>query len=179
MGDRVWARITIAGHIETIEECKLLVEAIVRYGPRDTETDNHIISEDLAMQSLRRTIEDKAAPMFEDSEVNYGEFDDLEDVVAEVPGLGCSTQFEGGGGFDAGIKTIMPDGSIHRSSHDRDGGATISLGELQKAREADDPLAAIDELLKQANLADGGELPEFTVSPTVAAWLKIFANKAA
>lgn len=179
MGDRVYASITFGGHIETVEEAEEFISSLGLEHIVESDRDKVVSSEDEAKASLRYLIEHKSDVQYYDNECNYGTFDDLETMVAKIPGLGCSTQFDAGGGFDAGVKTIMPDGSEHSANYSRDGGATVSLSDLKQARNSDSILVALDKLIADAENAQGSKLPDLTVSPAVAAWLKIFAEKAA
>lgn len=178
MGDRVYASITFGGHIETVEEAEEFVSSLGLEHIVESDRDKAVTSEDEAKASLRYLIERKADVQYYDNECNYGTFFDLETMVNEIPGLGCVTMFDAGGGFDAGIKTVLPDGSEHTAYRNRDGGV-ISLSELKAARNSDDVLASLDNLIAAAEQAEGVSLPPLTVSPAVAAWLKIFAEKAA
>lgn len=178
MGDRVHASITFGGHIETVAEAETFIKAIDTAYITESDRDEIISGDDDAKASLRYLIENNREIRYHDNECNYGEFRELEAMVKEIPGLGCCTNFEAGGGFDAGIKTIMPDGSVHSGYYNRDGGVSIPLDELKRARHSDDALASIDKLILETEFAEGTHLPEFTVSPAVATWLKIFAAAA-
>lgn len=178
MGDRVYASIEFGGHIETIEELETLCEALVNEGVTGGHDDHHIRSIEDARIVLRSDIEDRHPPFFYDNEVNYGTFDQIEAAVDEIPGLGCCTTFEAGGGFSAGMKTVMPNGDKHEGAA-ADDDAVVSRNALIKARQSDDPLAAIDQLIEEAANIAGANLPPFTVSPQVAAYLKIFGGRAA
>lgn len=178
MGDRVYARVEIGGHVETIEEMQTLIDGIVVECVSTLEGDDSVDDADDARSAFRHFVESQELPTFCGTEVNYGVFESIDAAVSEIPGLGCCTNFDAGGGFGAGMKTVMPDGTEHHA--DRAGDDTgVSLSALMKARESDAPLAAIDALIEEAKLADGQCVPPFTVSPAVAAWLKIFGEKAA
>ena len=180
MGDRVYATVHLGGHIETIKECQELENAltaeVAAYNLADF-TEERIGCEEDARDALRYFIESKGVPEFFDEQCNYGVFECIEAAVSEVPGLGCCTTYEAGGGFPAGVKTVMPNGEEH-GAEGKDG-ALVPIYDLEQARKADDPLAAIDGLIAEAKRAQGDELPPFTVSPAVAAYLKIFAQKVA
>lgn len=178
MGDRTSARFTLGGHIETVAECEALVNAIAAEGVNDQTRDERVRDTDDAMTALRLAVETNANPSFYDNEVNYGTFDEIEAVVSKIPGIAASFQWDAGGSYPAGMKTVMPDGDEY-DAIGGDGEPGIPLDELIKARESDDVLAALDEIIKDAKIASGVDMPAFTVSPAVAAWLKIFADKAA
>lgn len=171
MGDRVYASILFGGHIETVGEMEAFVEAIGGECLADDE-DRNVRNAADAKKVLRRYIEGDLHVTFSDSERNYGQFDELEGMVKQIPGLGCVTNFAAGGGFDAGTKTVMPDGSEHHSVGSLNG-STVSLHEIIKARESPDALAEIDKIIEAGRLGRGDKLPKFTVSPAAAVWLKI------
>lgn len=165
MGDRTFASIRIGGHVDTVEKIEKLCEAIYEEGLCNNA--------DEAKSEIRQAIETKASHLyFDHNEVNYGVFDYI-DACAQEIGIACCTEFDAGGEYTAGCKTIMPDGSEHHCERG------IPFRELTKARKEDDPLAAIDKLIEDHMVASGERLPPFTVSPAVAAWLKIFGEKAA
>lgn len=180
MGDRVYAAIELGGHIETVEQCEELVEALaVEYCKwQDNNAQHPISSKPAAQQALRYFIENRLPPEFFDEQCNYGVFEHIEAAVEEIPGLGCVTRFDAGGGFGSGAKTILPDNSDHHTGYS-DGCAMLSLTALRTARKEDAPLAAIDRLIQAHAVASGETLPSFTVSHAVAAYLKIFAQKVA
>lgn len=177
MGDRVHATFTLGGHIETIADCEELVEAIAAEGVTDSERDEFITDIEEAKTALRFAVENQLEPKFYDNECNYGTFDSVESAVSLTEGLAAYICWDAGGGFPAGMKTITPDGLVFSS--EGNGDPTITLSELVEARKADDVLEAIDAIIAKANKAGGVEMPSFTVSPAVAAWLKIFGNRAA
>lgn len=177
MGDRTYATFRLGGHVETIDELDEIVRAIIVERVEDQLGNDSMNSESRVQAALRRCIETNESPSFYGQEVNYGIFDDIEAVLVEVPGLGAHFSWEHGGGYESGMKTVLPNGDEYGASGGD--GAAIPLTDLTKARAAGDPLAAIDALIADARAAEGGTLPPFTVSPAVAAYLKIFAAKAA
>lgn len=177
MGDRTYARFYLGGHIETVAELEALVEAIENEGVRDVEGGATLTSKTEVQTNLRYCIENNRIPAFDDDEVNYGVFHEIEDCFEEIDGLGVHFSWDAGGDYEAGQKTMMPDGSVFTASG-KDG-AAVPVYDLARARESDDPLAAIDKLIAEAQKAEGKDLPPFTVSPAVAAYLKIFADKVA
>lgn len=177
MGDRVYASITFGGHIEAVEDIQKLADALSSVRDEAAGVDIHDAGE--AATALRSMIEEGRPVRFSSDEVNYGEFTDLEAVVKDIPGLTCVTEYEAGSGFDSGFETITPDGEKHLCCRDRDVGATIAVSDLVRASDSANPLAALRALIDEAKTASGWDLPGFNVSPAVAAWLKIFAEKAA
>lgn len=178
MGDRTYAAFRLGGHVETIAELDEIVSSIVSEGVEENRTGREARSESNVQAMLRRSIETNDQPHFYGCQVNYGTFEGIESVIGEVPGLGAHFTWEAGDDYNAGMKTVMPDGTKFTAC-DSDDGAAIPLSDLTKARESDDPLAAVDKLIADAKAAEGATLPPFTVSPAVAAYLKIFAEKAA
>jgi len=178
MGDRTYAAFRLGGHVETIDELDEVVSSIMSESVTDNRTGKVTSSESIVQAMLRRSVEANEPPDFYGCDVNYGTFDDIESVIGNVPGLGAHFTWEAGGDYDAGMKTVMPDGTVFTAGDSNDG-ATIPLSDLTKARESDEPLAAVDKLIADAKAAEGATLPPFTVSPAVAAYLKIFAAKAA
>lgn len=170
MGDRTYARILIGGHLETVAECEKLIEGMMAGSFSDDGADRWT-----AM--LRAAVEKNDYLEDEGDEINYGVFEEIEAAVTAIPGLGCSTDFDSGGGYGAGTKTIMPDKSERRCS--QDDGVMVDLITLINRRNEPDPLAAIDALIEDTHIAAGDRLPKLTASPAVHAYLKIFGEKAA
>ncbi|MEN5275784.1 hypothetical protein ABE527_02425 [Brucella sp. TWI432] len=173
MGDRVYAAITFGGHIETVAEMEQFVDALV--AERLNNPDGTFLPrKDDVGRYIRGCVQAKESPQLHAEEVNYGTFEALEDMVADIHGLGCSTDYQSGGGFDAGIKTIMPDGDEHEVNSHREGGTMIPIEDVIAARNSPTMREAFDKLIADAQLGSGVNLPLFTVSATVESWLKIF-----
>lgn len=177
MSDRVWAEFELGGHIETIKEMELLIESIEAEGVTDTSTHRSVWEKDQVKASLRKLLEDKKDIIFYGDEVNYGSFDTLEAAVKDITGLGCTIQWHAGANFEAGIKTILPNREEYLSLLSADYGPTIPVSDLREVIIAADPVVSLTELINHTELASGSTLPPFTVSPAVAAWLKIFSPK--
>lgn len=177
MGDRIYARIVFGGHIETVEEMETFISAIGDAAVNDNTDESYISDAGEARSSVRKAVEQQYQPEYYDAEVNYGVFNELEAMVKQIPGLGCTTWHEAGGDYPAGVRTVMPDGTSHRCDV-ADGEPVTNLDALVSARKSYNVLAALDQILVDMNRACGNDMPPFTVSPAVAAWLKIFAAAA-
>lgn len=173
MGDRVYAAITFGGHIETVVDIEDFIAAIVVERVKDHE-GNFLSNREKVGAYIRACVENKEQPTVHDEEVNYGAFEKLERMVDGIELLGCLTEFQSGGGFDAGTKTIMPNGDEYDGHSHREGGAMVAIEDVIAVREAEDPIAALNKLIEDVSLASGGKLPLFTVSVTVESWLNIF-----
>ncbi|QPC87121.1 hypothetical protein GA830_10485 [Mesorhizobium sp. NBSH29] len=170
MGDRTHALIMIGGHLETVADTELFLRMM-----SESTFDNQDINS--WTSALREAIEENRYLEDEDSEVNYGTFDDYEAAVKAAPGMGCSTYFDAGGGYGAGVRTIMPDKTEHQCS--TDDGVMVGLLALIEARKNANPLTAIDDLIERTHIAAGDSLPKMTASPSVHSYLKIFGRKTA
>lgn len=178
MGDRVYASFTLGGSLETVEQAEKLCEAIVAEGVnRNDGKDGYIDSIEHAQSALRAMIEAEENPSFYGSEVNYGTFEGIEAAALEI-GIWCSFAWDEGGGFPAGYKTISSSGQEYEGNKCGDD-AGISVSEIIGALATEDPIAAIEKLIEPVRAATGETMPNFTVSPAVAAWLKIFGEKVA
>ena len=182
MGDRVYAAIRIGGHLETIEDAETLAELID--GERSQSGGGRISGLAGAQSALREAVEGRTTVDIDDDEVNYGEFSTIEPVIRGMPKLWCSTTFEAGGGFAAGIKTIYHDGKgavQEASCSTSDGEAVIPLSRLVSAAKEEDRIlgAVVRSLITEIEKSAGTSLPPLTASPAVMAWLKIFGEKAA
>ena len=178
MGDRVYAAVTLGGCLETVKQAETLCYALaLEYVHTNDGNDLLVNDNEKAQAALRHAVETQNNPSFYAYEVNYGNFESIEAACEEV-GLWCCTEYDEGGGFPAGFKTVEPDGSIHDCGRN-DGDAVVPLSELEEALKAADPIAAINGLIEPTRIAAGLTIPDFTVSPSVAAWLKIFGQKVA
>lgn len=175
MGDRVHANFRLGGHVETVEELEILMDAIVDEMVVDLHLDFRIKNHEDAKTSLRNALEAKFEPSFYDNDVNYGTFESIEAAVEEVSGLAAHFTWEAGGGFDAGMKTILPDGEEVRAEGGED--PAISLSQLVQARQSDNVLRALDDIIEAARKAGGLTMPAFTASPAIHAYLKILGGK--
>jgi hypothetical protein len=183
MGDRVYASIRIGGHLETVEEAESLVGAIVAEGLKDLHSDARIDDEAAAQANIRLRIEGNAFVDLHDTEVKYGSFNHIEAAIRLLPRMWCSTSYESGGDFDAGIATIFhADGNAtEHSCETSDGDPVVRLSRLKSAAQHDDErLAAIVKgIIEELGIAAGEDLPPLTASPAVSTWLKIVAEKVA
>lgn len=180
MGDRVYASIEIGGHIDTIEQAEILIDALARECITFNGTNEIIGCFEDGQTAIRTVIE--AGQTFEghDLQANHGNFDELDAAAAELTSLWFSTAYNAGDEFSEGIKTII--GGQRLDCITNDGGAVVSLSLLEDAINGNDNDTIAYELTRivsRVQRAAGKNLPPLTASPAVAAWLKIFGEKAA
>lgn len=180
MGDRVYASIEIGGHIETIEEAEQLIDALIREVITFNPTDEKLACLEDGQTALRAVIE--AGRTFEghDLEVNYGNFEELDAAATNLPKLWFSTTYEAGGEFSEGIKTFIDGEQFCCMTNDN--GPVVSLSELEGIVNGNEPETiayALTRIITRVQREAGIGLPPLTASPAVAAWLKIFGEKAA
>lgn len=166
MGDRVWANIKIGGHLDTIEEAEELIDAMTSDGLAEDDEDGQT--------RLRAAIENDEPFEHEEDEVNYGTFREVEANVTGNPKLSSITVFGRGGGFDSGSRTIHEGVETSFTGE----GGLVDSDSVRKAIITGGAEAVV-ELLDRMNFLETKCVTKLTASPAVAAWLKIFGEKAA
>lgn len=166
MGDRVWALIKIGGHLETVGDVEALVTAIVNEGVVDDAED--------AKTALRHSVESGIPFEHEGDQVNYGTFGILESAIEANPKLSSITCFGRGGDFDSGSKTVHEGKSTTFYGDDR----AIPRREARTILH-EQGVEALLKRIDELDFLEDGCVTKLTASPAVAAWLKIFGEKAA
>lgn len=168
MGDRCFVRLEIRGCIRKVKHLERIVDRI----ESEFSMEHASILDELAVSmSLQEN------PSFEHDEINYGNVDSLTDMLEEH-GIGYMKFNGAGDGYPEATTSFHPGlGTFEATCGDSD--VLIPLTELQLALKADDPLAVINELVRQGKLANGDDLPTFTVGPDVERVLAVvLANNA-
>jgi hypothetical protein len=180
MGEYVSASIEIGGHLETVAEAEILIEALLRQVITFNETDDKITCTENGQTALRTVIELGKVFRGYDHQVNYGNFDEIDAIAPDLPKLWFSTSYGAGGDFSSGIKTFI-EGEEYRCTT-ADGEPVVSLDELELAVNGNDLDTIAYETIRivtRTKREAGKGLPPLTASPAVCAWLKIFGDKAA
>ncbi len=163
MGDRTYLSIELHGHVETVGMLNAILKTL--------ETEGLVPSDDAGepLLYIKESILTGFDPVFHDHECNYATIDDAE---AELQTLSFPYRisWEAGGSFGAGVKSYWPGMGVYTQYGSEDG-PVIPITTLEKAVKANDPVAAIKEIIDEANRADGDGLPSFTVSDEVRAYL--------
>jgi len=164
MGDRAYLSITIHGHVDTVERLNTILEAM--------DSEGLMPANDLGepMAWMLQAAETGTAPVFHDHECNYAEINTAEDMLQEI-GQPYRVSHEEGGGYGAACWSYDPQNGVKEAIQSRDGGPCLSVEDVRKAIEGDDPITAVRALIENADAADGGNLPPFTVSDAVRAHL--------
>lgn len=169
MGDRVYASIEIGGRLESIKEAEELIDALIHDGLAD-DKDN-------ATAALRRHIEEMTAISAGADQVKFGTFQAVEHAVKSAPGLKCVTKYNAANDFPEGWTFANQTEVIEIPTC---GGRPCLEYSALKSISAISERAILHVVLERMAEIDLAEtIPPLTAPPAVAAWLKIFGEKAA
>jgi hypothetical protein len=173
MGDYVHASIKIHGHIPSVAVLDAILLAIEDKGLTDPETEELLDVAGLREAFIRSLVNGHGYAEFSSNEVNYGNLDDVTDVLKEH-GIAYSRTYEGSGGENGGEACWYP-GEEDEWTDDE---AVLDTYKLSLLLNEPDPLAAIRERLVEMKHAEGGDLPELSVSDEVRDHLAVDIAKA-
>lgn len=174
MGDRTYVSFAINGHIASVEALDALCEAFVAEGVT-CEGTGHSADETEFKTAIAEAI--KAGEdtfMVSDDQCNYADLSTLESVCQEHK-IAYHFEWEAGCDYTAGQKSFLPEHGVMEAGMDGDG-AMVALGDLQKALNEPDPLAAVKAIIEDAAMAGGHGQPNLSASQEVkdylATWLE-------
>lgn len=177
MGDRCHLRLTLHGHIDTLEHMRTIIAAIRCDGLRRDYTGQD--GEEQFLDEFAEALVNKTNPMFSDNEVNYGSIDHAQDVLTEH-GVAWSVDHDAGGSYGAGMRSFIPDKGFFEAESNGDD-PVIAVRNIEECLTSTDPIAAITALVKDARYATGVDdaMPTFSVGDEIKALLAVRIAKAA
>lgn len=174
MGDNVFARIRITGHISSMTVLDGLINALI---DADVECDNtgvYICDRDDAVRSITQTMTSAEGLSFSACEVNGGRFCHLERFIASNPGMVYIRTWSSGADLVAGVETLDLDGNIYRHPTNHAHEPVTKIGALTDLLETKTPSELqieIRNLIAAADRASGKHLGPLTIAPEVSEYL--------
>ena len=157
MGDRCWLKLTIRGHIDNLVVLEEVIEALEEHG---LEEDSAGVT---YLKAFANALAFETSPEFSNDEVNYGNIDEVEQVLQLYD---IAYAVEHGSGDDYGPECwswSKGQGRCH-AMLSRDGGVMLDFDDVKKALQETDPLMRMKSLIVEAEAARGNNLPQFSVS---------------
>lgn len=170
MGDRTSVTLILAGHIETVIALKAVCEAIEAENMSFDWDESCADADEVAVAIGEAVARGEKTLTFVVQEKNYGNLDEVEGACTEH-NVAFSYAWDAGASYGAGCKAFTPDHGMSETTADGDSHATVELAALQKALKTNDPLAAVRELVSDAELASGEALPPLSISDAVKAFM--------
>ncbi|CDX26798.1 hypothetical protein MPL3356_60559 [Mesorhizobium plurifarium] len=169
MGDRCYLELRLRGRIETVEAFEKIVALF--------EENNWQVAEyDAAGRTLEMTESlvvgdaNGEAPTFYLNECNYADIGEEEAELQEI-GIAYEVSHEEGGDYGAGAWSWSSARGKVEAGRIKNQGASVSIAALEAALKQPDPLAAVKAIVDAGNAAEGTDLPGYSLSDEVKAWL--------
>ncbi|WP_192242825.1 hypothetical protein [Mesorhizobium silamurunense] len=165
----------LRGQIETVEAFEKIVSLfeenrwqVAEYDPKTGKTlelgESLVVGDSIG-----------EGPTFYLSECNYADISEEEAELQEI-GIAYEVSHEEGGDYGAGAWSWSKDRGKVEAGRIKGQGASVSIAALEAALKQPEPLGAIKAIVDAGNAAEGTDLPGYSLSDDVKAWLAKEAN---